>query len=120
MSTFAMSRLPMFWRQPPPKLVASVSSSATVHSSGRTSVSTTLAFDSRMMVADRDRPVSVAHRLYPKLPAGTTSYDPSKAAHFLSYDTSKERKLFGIKFHTIEESTKDMLDEFTKRGWISA
>ena len=100
--------------------VVSVLSSAPVPSSGRTSVSTTLAFNSRMAVADGDRPVSVAHRLYPKLPAGTTSYDPSKAVHFISYDTSKERKLFSIKFHTIEESTKDMLDEFTKRGWISA
>ena len=73
-----------------------------------------------MTVAERHLPVNVAHRLYPKLPAGSTSYDPSKAVHFLSYDTSKEQKLFGIKFHTIEESTKDMLDEFAKRGWTSA
>ena len=83
-------------------------------------MSTTLAFNSRMAVADGDRPVSVAHRLYPKLPAGTTSYDPSKAVHFISYDTSKERKLFGIKFHTAEEMTRDTLEDFVKRGWISA
>ena len=73
-----------------------------------------------MAVAERHLPVNVAHRLYPKLPAGSSSYDPSKAVHFLSYDTSKEQKLFGIKFHTIEQSTKDMLDEFAKRGWITA
>ncbi|RPD63136.1 NAD(P)-binding protein [Lentinus tigrinus ALCF2SS1-7] len=63
--------------------------------------------------------VNVAHRLYPKLPAGNTSYDPTKAVHMLSYDTTKERKLFGIKFHTLEEMTKDTLEDFVKRGWVS-
>ena len=56
--------------------------------------------------------------MYPKLPAGNTSYDPSKAVHMLSYDTSKQRKLFGIKFYTVEESTKDTLDDFKARGWL--
>ena len=64
--------------------------------------------------------VNVAHRLYPKLPAGNTSYDPSKVVHMIAYDTSKERKLFGIKFHTAEEMTRDTLEDFVKRGWISA
>ena len=63
--------------------------------------------------------MGVAHRLYPKLPAGNTSYDPAKAVHMLSYDTSKERRLFGIKYHTVEETTKDMLEDFVKRGWLS-
>ncbi|KAI0690651.1 NAD(P)-binding protein [Cerioporus squamosus] len=64
--------------------------------------------------------VNVAHRLYSKLPAGNTSYDPAKAVHLLNYDTSKERKLFGIKFRTMEETTKDTIEDFVKRGWISA
>ena len=62
--------------------------------------------------------MNAAHRFYPKLPAGNTSYDPSKAVHMLSYDTSKQRKLFGIKFYTVEESTKDTLDDFKARGWL--
>ncbi|TFK81177.1 NAD(P)-binding protein [Polyporus arcularius HHB13444] len=63
--------------------------------------------------------VNIAHRLYPKLPAGNTSYDPAKAVHMIQYDTSKERKLFGIKYHTAEEMTRDTLEDFIKRGWIS-
>ncbi|RPD61332.1 NAD(P)-binding protein [Lentinus tigrinus ALCF2SS1-6] len=63
--------------------------------------------------------VNIAHRLYPKLPAGNTSYDPAKAVHMISFDASKERKLLGIKYHTMEEMTRDTLEDFIKRGWIS-
>jgi hypothetical protein len=37
--------------------------------------------------------------------------------YLISYDTSKERRIFGIKFHTKVETIKDTLEDFAKRGW---
>lgn len=46
------------------------------------------------------------------------SYDPKKATHVIRYDTSKAAKLLGLKYHSIEEGTKDMVEDFKARGWI--
>ncbi|KAF9482945.1 D-lactaldehyde dehydrogenase [Pholiota conissans] len=37
--------------------------------------------------------------------------------YLISYDTCKEHSIFGIKFHTKLETTKDTLEDFAKRGW---
>jgi len=34
----------------------------------------------------------------------------------LNYDNSKGVRLLGIKYHTKEETTKDTLEEFARRG----
>ena len=62
--------------------------------------------------------VSIAHRLYPELPAGNTAYDPTKATHLLSYVPDKQRKLLGVPLHTIEETTRDTIEDFKARGWL--
>ncbi|KAI0367230.1 NAD-P-binding protein [Pilatotrama ljubarskyi] len=62
--------------------------------------------------------VSAAHRLDSRLPAGNTAYDPSKANHLIRYSPDKERRLLGVKFKTLEETTKDTLDDFKARGWL--
>ena len=62
--------------------------------------------------------VNVAHRLHPNLPAGNLSYDPATAVYPNSYSPDKERKVLGIKFKTLEETTKDALDNFKARGWL--
>ncbi|OJT14835.1 hypothetical protein TRAPUB_8629 [Trametes pubescens] len=62
--------------------------------------------------------VSAAHRLEPKLPAGNTAYDPSKATHLFQYAPEKERRLLGVPFRTLEQTTKDILDDFKARGWL--
>ncbi|KAG2007013.1 D-lactaldehyde dehydrogenase [Coprinopsis cinerea AmutBmut pab1-1] len=33
-------------------------------------------------------------------------------------DTSKEQKIFGLKLRSMNETTKDILDDFEKRGWL--
>jgi hypothetical protein len=33
------------------------------------------------------------------------------------YDTSKTKRVFGFKYRTIAESTKDTMDDFKARGW---
>ena len=62
--------------------------------------------------------VNVAHRLHPNLSAGNLSYDPATAVYPNSYSPDKERKVLGIKFKTLEETTKDTLDDFKARGWL--
>ncbi|KAI0746583.1 NAD(P)-binding protein [Daedaleopsis nitida] len=62
--------------------------------------------------------LNVAHKLYPQLPAGNTSYDSAKAVHYFKYAPEKEQKLLGIKFRSIEEMTKDTLEDFKARGWL--
>ena len=62
--------------------------------------------------------VNIAHRLYPKLPAGNTEYDPSKAFYVQMFDTAKVNKILKIKFHSKEETTKDTLEEFKAKGWF--
>ncbi|KAI8986793.1 NAD(P)-binding protein [Trametes punicea] len=62
--------------------------------------------------------VSIAHRLDSHLPAGNTSYDPQKTVHLVRYAPDKERRLLGIKFRTMEETTKDTLEDFKARGWL--
>ena len=35
----------------------------------------------------------------------------------LTYDNSKQAGILGIKFRTKLETTKDILEDFSKRGW---
>ncbi|KAI0807632.1 NAD(P)-binding protein [Fomes fomentarius] len=62
--------------------------------------------------------VMVAHRLYPQLPAGNTAYDPAKATHYIQYMPDKQQRLLGVPFRTLEETTKDTLEDFKARGWL--
>ncbi|CDO69083.1 hypothetical protein BN946_scf184992.g32 [Trametes cinnabarina] len=62
--------------------------------------------------------VSAAHHLDSRIPAGNTSYDPAKAVHLIRYSPDKERRLLGIDFRSLEETTKDTLEDFKARGWL--
>jgi hypothetical protein len=33
------------------------------------------------------------------------------------FDTSKSKRVFGMMYKTLEETAKDSVDEFNKRGW---
>ena len=72
----------------------------------------------RMIYSPLRSTVSAAHRLSNKIPAGNTSYDPSKAQHLLRYDNSKSIRILGIKYHTIDELTKDTVEDFKAKGWL--
>ncbi|THG95051.1 hypothetical protein EW026_g6529 [Hermanssonia centrifuga] len=63
--------------------------------------------------------VNAAHDIDSALPAGNTSYDPSKAVHQINYDVSKADKLLGLKYIGVKESTKDMIAQFKEEGWIA-
>jgi hypothetical protein len=56
--------------------------------------------------------------MYPDLPRGNMEYDPTtKAALTFIFDTTKMNKILGIKLKTMEETTKDVLEDFKQRGW---
>jgi hypothetical protein len=48
-------------------------------------------------------------------PLTTAIFQPSNVT-----DTSKSQRVFNFKYKTIEETTKDTIDEYKRRGWISA
>lgn len=47
-------------------------------------------------------------------PTGFPDIEPIYA---VKYDASKQTRIFGMKYRLIEETTKDILDDFVKRGW---
>ncbi|KAF8912390.1 hypothetical protein CPB85DRAFT_1375735 [Mucidula mucida] len=42
---------------------------------------------------------------------------PGDAVHGITFDMTKEKKIFSRKFRTMEETARDMLADFEKRGW---
>lgn len=62
--------------------------------------------------------INAARKVYPDTPAGDESYDPAKAVHLIKYDVAKADKILGLKYRSIEESTKDMVDDFKSRDWL--
>jgi len=55
--------------------------------------------------------------IYENLSKGNTSYDPKKHLCFVKYNAAKADKILGIKYKTMEETTKDQLADFKSRGW---
>ncbi|CAL1707943.1 unnamed protein product [Somion occarium] len=46
------------------------------------------------------------------------SYDPKTAVRLLNFDTTKARRVLGIdKYISMEQSARDMLEDFRSRGW---
>ncbi|KAI0342095.1 NAD-P-binding protein [Trametopsis cervina] len=65
--------------------------------------------------------VNVAHAQDNSLPAGNPDADLSKAVYQMRYSSEKAARILGItKYRTMEETTRDILAEFKKRGWIPA
>ncbi|CCM04250.1 uncharacterized protein FIBRA_06417 [Fibroporia radiculosa] len=62
--------------------------------------------------------ITAAHKVDAQLPAGDESYDPTSVTHMIQFDTSKATRIFGLKLRTLEESTRDMIEDFKARGWI--
>lgn len=61
--------------------------------------------------------VLAARKIDPSLPAGNTSYVPEKAVHLNRFVGSRARDILGIKYHTMEETSRDSLADFKARGW---
>lgn len=62
--------------------------------------------------------VNAAHAIDPKIPAGNTAYNPATAQHVTLYDTTNTDSILGLKYHSMEESTKAILENFKSKGWL--
>lgn len=62
--------------------------------------------------------MSTAHKIEPTLPAGNTSYDPSQAKFEVAYNNTRVQAVLGVKFRSMEETTKDTLEDFKAHGWL--
>ncbi|KAH7921679.1 NAD(P)-binding protein [Leucogyrophana mollusca] len=68
---------------------------------------------------DAANAISPPPKLSQPLPVGNPgagSADPA-AIHMLVFKTDRARDIFGLKYHTIAETTEDMLADFESRGW---
>ena len=62
--------------------------------------------------------VSISHGWSADLPAGDKAYDPTKAVHYFPIVPEKQQRILGTKFRSMEETTKDTLEDFKARGWF--
>ncbi|PPQ88279.1 hypothetical protein CVT25_005442 [Psilocybe cyanescens] len=52
-----------------------------------------------------------------RLPIGFPEILDDDRVYKITYDKSKEERILGIQFHTKLQTTKDTLEDFSKRGW---
>lgn len=62
--------------------------------------------------------VNAAHSIDPKLPAGSSAYDPATAQHLTLYGTHNVDSILGMKYHNMHDTTKAILDSFKEKGWL--
>ena len=61
---------------------------------------------------------TIAHSIDARLPAGDASYDAANAVYAMRFDASKSKKLLGLEYRTMEQTTKDIISQFQEKGWI--
>ncbi len=62
--------------------------------------------------------MNAARKYTSKVPAGDPDYNPDNASFPSTYNADKSVRILGIRYRSIEELTKDSLDDFTARGWL--
>ena len=53
-----------------------------------------------------------------KTPTDNMIYEPVKATHHVEHSTEGESSLLGLKYRSLEETTRHMIHEFRCRGWV--
>ena len=112
-STYAISQTHTFSRCRKKPLEETVSSSPKAHTNGKTGVRTVGLAHMVLLAPYVQSTVSLAHEIDPKLTAGNTTYDPSKAIHMTCYNVQKASKILGLTTYiTKEQATKDIIADF--------
>ena len=60
----------------------------------------------------------MAHSIDERLPAGDTSYDVSKATFSVRFNAAKSRRVLGLEYRSMEQTTRDIVTQFREKGWI--
>lgn len=117
---FVMSRWHTYWHCRKKKQAGSVSSYRLGSGYGKTGVRlSSRPYSERSSCAEPAIPLTVnaAHKIDPSLSAGNTAHDPATSVYKIRYDVSKAAKILGIKYITLEQSTKDTLAQAKEKGW---
>ncbi|KAJ6595803.1 D-lactaldehyde dehydrogenase [Mycena vulgaris] len=61
--------------------------------------------------------IDAANALSPPPALTLTKGTPGTAHRAITFDTAKEKRILGIEFKTMAESTRDILADFVARGW---
>ncbi|KAI0777495.1 NAD-P-binding protein [Trametes elegans] len=62
--------------------------------------------------------INAARRYSDRIPKSDDSCDSSEVEYPFSYNTEKGRRVLGIKYHTIEETTRDGVEDMKTKGWL--
>lgn len=62
--------------------------------------------------------MDAAQKFYPNVSPRDETYDSENATYVFMYDTAKAARLLGLKYRSIEEVTKDIVQDFKARKWI--
>ena len=63
--------------------------------------------------------VHAAHALDDRIPPGNKAYDPTRAMHYIRYDSSRAESILEIQYISREECTKDMVAQLQAKRWIA-
>jgi nucleoside-diphosphate-sugar epimerase len=66
------------------------------------------------------RIVDIVNKIAPSVWPGheiLKGFPIEEKAYRVRYSTEKQERLLGLKYHTKEETTRDILEDFKKRGW---
>ena len=65
--------------------------------------------------------VNAFREVDPSLPKGVESYDASKIVYRnAAANRDRSEKILGIKYHTMVETARDILDNFKEKGFYKA
>ncbi|KAI0746586.1 NAD(P)-binding protein [Daedaleopsis nitida] len=62
--------------------------------------------------------LDTAHRLDDKIPAGDPTFKDDDPEYVITRNTEKSQRVLGLRYRTMEETTKDILADFRSRGWL--
>jgi len=63
--------------------------------------------------------INTAQKYATNVRSGDKSYDPKTATHPITFDTSKAKDIFGIEYRSKEQTTRDIIEDFETKGWVS-
>lgn len=62
-------------------------------------------------------PSSLVEKTSKPLPKGFPEITAQPQTYKVRYDTAKEQRILGVKYTTKEETTRDTVEDFVRRGW---
>ena len=66
---------------------------------------------------DNSLTVNASRKASPGLPKGDESYDPAKVVHLNRARSDKFERVLGLKYHTMEETARAILENLKERGF---